>query len=138
MLIQRIPLAAQTSDQTVGVELSGSSYLLRVMWNERFGYWSLTVADVTGEIILDNIKMVTNYDLTSRFVDQRLPVGYFVFVRERGPYVRPGYDDLVETHNLYYLEEVVLADDPGAIQAAGVNAYQTAYPYIFRETQDAL
>jgi len=102
MTIQKIPLFPQTSDQTLTVELDGNPYGVRVTWNERFGYWSLSLYTVAGDPLVEGIKMVTNYDLTSRFKDERMPYGALYFVREKGPYKRPGYDDLAVTHALYY------------------------------------
>lgn len=134
MIIQKVPTSPQTSDQVIQVSLGNNPYLLRVMWNERFGYWSLSLSDITNSPIIENIKMVTMYDLTSRFKDKRMPYGYLAFVREKGPYKRPDYNDLGLTHNLYYLEDAEVLVEPAYGQPASETkvapvAFQHRYPY---------
>lgn len=103
-LIQKIPLLSETTDQKLTVELDGNPYILRVLWNERFGYFSLSINTIDDEPILTNIKMVKNYNLTSRFKDARLPFGGLYFVQEKGNAVRPGYGDIGGNFGLYYYE----------------------------------
>lgn len=100
----KIPLLAETSDQVVYVELDGNPYVIRVLWNERFGYFSLSISEADQTPILVNIKMVKNFPLTRRFQDLRLPFGSLFFVQEKGNAARPGYSDLATNCNLYYIE----------------------------------
>ena len=104
MLIQKIPLLQTTADQTLEIEIGGSPYILRVMWNERFGYFSLSISTADDEPILTNIKMVKNYPLIGRFKNTLLPDGDFIFLQEKGTIGRPGYDDLETNYGLYYYE----------------------------------
>ena len=104
MLIQKIPLLPATADQTIEIEIGGNLYILRVMWNERFGYFSFSISTADDEPILTNIKMVKNYPLIGRFKNTLLPVGDFIFLQEKGTIGRPGYDDLETNHGLYYYE----------------------------------
>lgn len=103
-LTQKIPLQPETTDQLVSVELDGNPYILRVLWNERFGYFALTVLTADETVILENVKMVKNYPLIGRFKDVRLPFGDFYFVQEKGNAARPGYSDLAVNFSLYYYE----------------------------------
>lgn len=103
-LIQKIPLQPNTTDQLVSVELDGNPYILRVLWNERFGYFSLSVLTADESVILENIKMVKNYPLIGRFKDVRLPFGELYFIQEKGNAARPGYSDLAVNFGLYYYE----------------------------------
>lgn len=103
-LIQKIPLQAETTDQLVSVELDGNPYILRVLWNERFGYFSLSVNAADDTPILTNIKMVKNYPLIGRFKSDLLPAGDIYFVQEKGNAERPGYSDLAVNFGLYYYE----------------------------------
>lgn len=103
-LLQKIQLLSDSSDQTFSIELGGNPYILRVLWNERFGYFSLSINTADDEPILTNIKMVKNYDLTSRFKDLRLPFGGLFFVQEKGNSARCGYDEIGINYNLYYYE----------------------------------
>lgn len=104
MLIQKIPLLPTTADQTLEIDIGGNPYILRVMWNERFGYFSLSISTADDEPILTNIKMVKNYSLIGRFKNTLLPVGDFIFLQEKGTIGRPGYDDLATNYGLYYYE----------------------------------
>ena len=104
MLIQKIPLLPATADQTLEIEIGGNPYILRVMWNERFGYFSLSINTADDEPILTNIKMVKNYSLIGRFKNTLLPGGDFIFLQEKGTAGRPGYDDLATNYGLYYYE----------------------------------
>lgn len=103
-LLQKIQLLSDSSDQTFNIELGGNPYILRVLWNERYGYFSLSINTADDSPILTNIKMVKNYDLTSRFKDLRLPVGGLYFVHEKGNSDRCGYDEIGINYNLYYYE----------------------------------
>ena len=104
MLIQKIPLLPATADQTLEIEIGGNPYILRVMWNERFGYFSLSISTADDEPVLTNIKMVKNYPLIGRFKNTLLPVGDFIFIQEKGTTGRPGYYDLATNYGLYYYE----------------------------------
>lgn len=142
MILQKIPLFEQTTDQTLTVELEGNPYRMRILWNERFGYWSLSLYTVAGEPLVEGIKMVTNYDLTSRFKDERMPYGALYFVREKGPYKRPDYNDLAVTHSLYYYSPDApvtpqLVYGKPAVQPVAT-AFEGAYPYPIPEPSYAL
>jgi hypothetical protein len=100
--IYQIPLLQDEPDQIVDIELDGNPYRLRVFWNDRFGYWALSVYTVSDVIILSAVKMVQDYPLIGRFADTRLPGGDLIFLREKGSALRPSYDDIGVTHNLYY------------------------------------
>lgn len=101
-LIQKIPLQPETTDQLVSVELDGNPYILRVLWNERFGYFSLSVSAADETPILTNVKMVKNFPLIGRFRDTMLPAGDLYFVQEKGFAERAAYSDLAVTFGLYY------------------------------------
>ena len=103
-LIQKIPLLADTTDQRLTVELGGNPYILRVLWNERFEYFSLSVHTAADEPLLTNVKMVRDHPLIGRFKDTRLPFGDLYLVRGKGSADRPGYADLGGSCNLFYYE----------------------------------
>lgn len=103
-LLQKIQLLSNSSDQTFNIELGGNPYIIRILWNERFGYFAISINTANDDPILTNIKMVKNYNLTSRFKDLRLPYGGLYFVQEKGNSVRCGYDEIGINYNLYYYE----------------------------------
>lgn len=104
-LTQKIPLIAETTDQRLTIELGGNPYLMRVLWNERFEYFSLSLNTLADEPILANVKMVKNFPLIGRFKDTRLPFGDLYFVQEKGNAPRPVYSDLGVNCNLFYFEQ---------------------------------
>lgn len=103
-LIQKIPLQPETTDQLVSVELDGNPYILRVLWNERFAYFTLSIMEANESPLLTNVKMVKNYPLIGRFKNELLPFGDLYFIQEKGSAARPGYSDLGVTFGLYYYE----------------------------------
>ena len=109
MILEEIPLLPDTTDQLLSVVLSGNPYTLRVLWNENYGYFSLSVLERDGSVILENIKMVKNYPLVSRFRDVRLPVGELFFIDNRGRNVRPVYESIgTGDYSLVYFVPTVL------------------------------
>lgn len=103
-LIQKLPLQPETTDQLVSVELDGNPYILRVLWNERFGYFSLSISAADETPILTNVKMVKNFPLIGRFQNTLLPAGDLYFVQEKGFADRATYSDLATNFGLYYYE----------------------------------
>lgn len=116
----KIPLLPETTDQILTVELDGNPYVLRVLWNERFGYFSLSVSTANNEPILTNIKMVKNYSLTDKYKDSRLPFGSFYFVQEKSESPRPSYNDLAVNFFLYYHEADIVVTPTAAEMVAVV------------------
>lgn len=105
MATSSIPLLADTTDQLFDVELSGNPYTLRVLWNERGGYFSLSVMEYQGNMILENIKMVKDYPLIGRFKDTRLPIGDLYFIDNKGKNERPIYESAgTDDYVLFYFE----------------------------------
>jgi len=100
----KIPLATSVTDQQLSIELGGNPYILRVLWNERFGYWSLSISSADDVLLLMNVKMVKNFPLIARYRNELLPFGDFYLVQESGTAERPGYDDLGVSFNLYYYD----------------------------------
>lgn len=98
-----IPLTSGLADQYVTVELSGNPYRLRVLWNERGGYYSLSIYTVAGVAIVLGQKMVKNYPLMETHANDLLPDGelYYVLDAKR----RPTFDDLATAGNLYYVAD---------------------------------
>ena len=103
--LYKIELQPAAADQWVTTVLDGTPYRLRVLWNERGGYFALSIYTPEDDAILENVKMVKNYGLIQRFADIRLPSGELYFVQDNGTSERPGFDDLATTHNLYYFQQ---------------------------------
>lgn len=101
-IFQKIAVIPETTDQLLEVVLDGRPFILRILWNERFGYFSLSVLDADELPIVQNVKMVKNYPLIGRYSDIRLPAGDLFFLQENGKTLRPEYSELGVTHSLYY------------------------------------
>lgn len=102
MILERIPLLGDTVDQDLDITLENQPFSLRVLWNTRFEYFSLTLRERDGDDLLTNIKMVNNYPLISRFRVWTLN-GDFYFLSRSGKNLRPTYEDLATgEYQLYY------------------------------------
>lgn len=111
MILEELPLLAGEPDQTVDVTIDNQPYTLRALWNERFGYWSLSVNERDGGPILTNIKMVNNYPLVKRFA--RLPIaGDLYFVSRSGKIDRPTFEDVGGDYGLFYYDPETPIDFP--------------------------
>lgn len=103
MILLEIPLQKNSADQTADIVLDSIPYTIRVLWNERFGYFSLSVSERDGTAILTNIKMVNNYPLVGRF--KRLKIkGDLYFIHRGGKTYRPTYDDIGNDYGLFYYD----------------------------------
>lgn len=107
-----IPLVAQSSDQTLDIVIADIPYNLRVLWNERFQYFALSIQEKGGDPILTNVKMVPYYPLVGRY--QRLPfAGDIYFIHRGGKTYRPGYDDIGgNAYGLFYFDPETPATYP--------------------------
>lgn len=103
MILREIPLLKNSADQICDITIADVPYTLRVLWNERFGYWSLSIAYQGGEEILTNIKMVNNTPLLGRFRRLQMP-GDLFFIHKAGKTYRPTYDDLGGEYGLFYYD----------------------------------
>lgn len=106
--IYKTQLTPDTPDQVFSVTLGGNPYRVRVTWNERFGYWSLSLMEADETPIVMGLKMVENYLLLAHVEDDRLPTGDLILVRENGAPGRPLFDELGVNLGLYYVEPDVV------------------------------
>jgi len=118
LITETIKLLTDTTDQIADVVLSGNPYTLRVLWNERHGYWSLSIFERDGAAIVENIKMVKDYPLIGRFKNLLLPPGELYFIDPKTRPGRPGYDAFTD-HYLTYLDLEEVAAVSASILPAG-------------------
>jgi len=119
MILAEIPLLPDTTDQLLDVVLSDNPYTLRVLLNEIGSYFSLSVYEREGAVILENVKMVKNYPLIGRFKDARLPVGELFFIdnknkNERALYTSIGTGDY---SLVYFVPDVITAVESVVVTA---------------------
>jgi len=120
MVLLQIPLLSQTVDQTCNIEINNEPYTLRVLWNENHSYFSLSISEVDGLPILQNIKMVNDYPLIGRF--KALPInGDFYFTRKDGNTSTPAFDDLGTAFGLFYYDAEDAIIYPTVASALGIS-----------------
>lgn len=102
--LSKIQVSPDTPDQIFSTVLGGNPYRIRIVWNERFAYWSLSILTADESPIVTNVKMVEDYPILSQFKDRRLPTGQLYAIRENGANTRTAFDELGVNVNLYYLE----------------------------------
>jgi hypothetical protein len=119
MILDELSLLPDTTDQLIDVVLSDNPYTLRILWNELGGYFSLSIYERDGPVILENIKMVKNYPLIKRFKDTRLPLGELFFIDRKNNNVRPLYTSIgTGDYSLVYFED----DAPAIVESVVVTA----------------
>ena len=100
-----ISLLPDTTDQFIDVVLSDNPYTLRVLWNETGGYFSLSIYERGGNVIVENIKMVKNYPLMGRYKNILLPEGDLIFLENKTTNNRPTYESIgTGQYSLLYSE----------------------------------
>lgn len=118
-----IQLLPDTTDQTLDVVLSDNPYTLRVLWNEVGGYFSLSIFERGGNVIVENIKMVKNYPLIGRYKNTLLPTGEFLFIDNKNKSTRASYTAIGtgEYSLIYYVSDVVDVESVVVTPAAAVS-----------------
>ena len=91
------------ADYSESVVLDGNPYRLAFSWNTRGEYWSLTISDSSGNVLVDGLKLVINFELISEYAAAGFPPGALLAVDTTGTLSRIGRDDLGEKVRLYYL-----------------------------------
>lgn len=76
LLIPTTPGVPYYSQRT---RLDGRDYILRFAWNQREERWYLTIADEDDQVILSNIKLLTQWPLLRYHLhDPRVPPGELI------------------------------------------------------------
>lgn len=123
----KITTLTETSDQLLSLTLDSRPFILRIIWNERFGYFSLSILGADETPIVQNVKMVKNYPLVKRFSDIRLPKGDLYLIQDNGTTDRPNYEELGLSYNLYYFEPDKTATPDIVRQAASAAVIGTIW-----------
>ncbi len=96
------------SDQlyfTVTVTLDGVTYELEYNWNHRCGFWSITVSDSAGNVLIAGVKIVLEFDLFKRYSKTALPKGLFIAIRDGLDKAKLRFDELGKNANIIYVTE---------------------------------
>lgn len=88
--------------------LDGAYYGIRMLYNTRGRYWTISMSNSEGDQILDGIKLVEGQDLIAQFKDTRLPPGQLIVDDTAGLDLDPGRYDLGRRVRIVYVEEADL------------------------------
>jgi hypothetical protein len=93
-------------DSTQRVQLSGSSYSLRIVWSQRGRCFRMSVSDSAGVPLVLGVRMVTLYPLLDRYhYDKRLPPGDIWFLDMRDQGAKPTLAEMGDRFRLYYVTD---------------------------------
>lgn len=93
------------TDQTIHETLDGVPVTVRLIWNERFGYWTMNLYDRQQTIIIAGVKLVRDYKLIGRYNLAAL-AGDFIFYRISGEKEEADVNSVGFDFQLVYLSEV--------------------------------
>lgn len=77
-------------DFTQEVRLSGEIFKMRFIWNTSRKYWTLTISDANGDVLIAGQKLVMNHILFDRYADTRLPQGDIFLIQANNLEARTG------------------------------------------------
>lgn len=112
MTAYRIPTSTDPTfpSYTQRTTLDGREYVLGFDWNARDLSWYFSISDEDGAPILVGRKIVLDYPLLDRLVDDRAPPGAIVALDLSGRNEPPQLDDLGTRVILYYYDAASLAE----------------------------
>lgn len=105
MAIVVIPTRTDLGAYTFQAALDETVYRFTMQYNEREGYWYLSIADEAGVAIRSGIKIVSNFPLLERIADIRKPPGQLMALSPTALEPDPGLEDLGDGISLVYAEE---------------------------------
>lgn len=100
MAVVEIPLVPQP--QKFAVDLAGTSYFMRLTWDEAGAFWALDLADNGGALLLAGVPLVTGSDLLAQYAYLDIG-GSLILTTDRGAGEVPAYDALGVTSHLYFV-----------------------------------
>lgn len=101
-----IPVTNEEPCYVMKVSLDGTIYQLRFYFNDRMGFWFMDILDQSGNEVLSELPMFTDYPLNWREA-QRIPgtpPGIFYVIDETGQNNLPTRDNFGADVKLYYLQ----------------------------------
>ena len=106
MAIHRIPTSTdpELPHYVQRTALEGTTYVLRIDWNQREQRWYLRISDEDGNVLAGDVKVVANWPLLRRHRDERLPPGSIMAIDQSGKGEDPGLTELGERVLLLYFD----------------------------------
>jgi len=119
-ILEEIPLLADEADHTADITIADTPYTLRMLWNDQFSYWALSLYDRNDDPVILNVKIVPNYPLIGRYRRTEF-AGDLYFMHSAGKTYDPGFDDVggVTGYGLYYYDPETTVSNPVPLTAVG-------------------
>lgn len=96
-----------------GQRLDGIEIEFRAQWLISEEFWIFYVNDVSGDTVIDGLRLIEGNDLFYPFSDPRLPPGRLICYDTSLKHREPGRNAFNEDHILVYIQPVVEElDDP--------------------------
>lgn len=99
-----IPMLADVA-YIFNLELDNETYILRVIWNDMFEFYTLAIENLEREVLVSGIKLVLNTEMIFKYVDPALPPGAIVAVDTNSDNQRLGFNSFRETAKLVYVPQ---------------------------------
>lgn len=109
MAVLEIPTRTDLSVYDFTVELDSVVFTIIMIYNVRAGHWFFSVLDLDGVPLREGIKLVSNWELTSTWVQQGRPDGALLAANPEND-DDPDLDTLGTTSVLVYNEGGALVD----------------------------
>lgn len=100
----QIPILPQVSEQYLNVTLEDNPYTIGLKYNVRFDFFTLSIAEKDGDLLLGGVKLVNNYPLIGRYLKTPLK-GDFYLLHKGGKDIPPTYDNVGNEFMLYYYDD---------------------------------
>lgn len=105
----QIPVDRNSPDQKFSIDLEGTVYVLRLIWNSRTGRWALSIFEEDETPIITGIAVVGNFDLLKQYSDPRLPPGTIYVADQSGLAREPTDENLGGSVLLLYADAAEVA-----------------------------
>lgn len=89
-------------DQLSDVSIGNQTFTIRVKWNERFGFWSMSIYDRESSPIATGLRMVRNSSLIG-FLGLSQFDGDFIFIRNYGDKDEADFESIGGDFTLVYV-----------------------------------
>jgi|GEM_PF-1597071 len=99
----------QESEYREQITLDGVIFVLVFNWNSLNEYWTMSILNQSEQPIVNSIKIVTQFDLTSQIVQFGMPKGSILCQNIVNVFDRIQRNDLGLTNELVYYSEAELA-----------------------------
>lgn len=103
-MISEIQIDRNTPDQKFSIDLEGTVYVFRVMWNSRTGRWTLSIYEEDETPIVLGVAVVSELDLLAPYADSRLPPGQLFASDVTGKTREPTDDNFGDSVLLLYVD----------------------------------